>query len=222
VSDIWQLGIESSAPTASLVLLRNGAVVLQRVVEAEQNHSAVLISPLAEVLEALPAGEKLAEVVVATGPGSYNGARVGIAAGQGIALIHECATVGVPSLEAIEMVRAGGPCLAVGDARRGAFFTIPMAKGLVQAEPTLLEHEEFVSQISAAAAEGAWVFCLEAVARLRLPEELAAQITVATPEARLAVAAWEARDEEGREQLRNTPLQPFYLRPPNITEPKKR
>ena len=223
MSDHWQLGIESSVPQASIALLRGGEVVAERQIQAQQNHSAVLIEPLAEVLEALPEGPKLAEVVVATGPGSYNGARVGIAVGQGIALIYGCPTGGIPSLEAIGEVQAGGPCLAIGDARRGTFFTIGLSGGRIQGEPELTDaHEEFVRRVEQAVADGAFVFSLEEIGRLRLPEELAEKVVLATPEARLAVAVWEGCEESAREKLRNLPPQPYYLRPPNITQAKKR
>ena len=222
MSDTWQLGIESSAPRASLALVRNGSLVAERVVEASRNHSTVLGAPLAEVLAELPEREALAEVVIATGPGSYNGARVGIAAGQGVALVHGCAAVGLPSLEAVPQVREGGSGLALGDARRGSFFVLALEGGRVRGEPELLEHEAFLRRAETAREEGAWLCSLEDPARLRLPGALEREVRWATPEARLVLAAWDSRSSVERDRLRETPPQPFYLRPPHITEPRKR
>ena len=57
----------------------------------------------------------------------------------------------------------------------------------------------------------------EDVGRLGLPEELAGEIAVVTPEARLLLEAWEAKGAGEREQLLGVPPQPFYLRAPYVT-----
>ena len=218
----WILGIESTAPRGSLVLVRGDEEVASTEIEARPNHSAVLGPALAEVLAALPDGARLAEIVVATGPGSYNGARVGIAAGQGAALVHGCATVGIPSLEAVAEVRSGRPALAVGDARRASFFAVPLDQGMIAGAAELMAAAEFEERVRGAVAEGRWVFSLEEPERLPLPADLAGEVDLATPEARLAVAAWSDRSRDERERLRQIPPQPYYLRPPHITKAKAR
>lgn len=218
----WQLGIESTAPRGSIVLVRGGEVVAGAEFEAQPNHSAVLSASLAEVLGALPAGARLSGVVVATGPGSYNGARVGIAAGQGVAVVHGCATVGLPSLEAVDEVRQGRAALAVGDARRGTVFAVPLENGQVSGEPKLLSSADWIEEVRGAVREERWIFSLEEIDRLPLPEDLAEAVHFARPQARLAVASWNARSEAVRERLRQTPPQPYYLRPPHITKAKAR
>ena len=130
------------------------------------------MNPLGEALEGIPEGEGLGIVVIGTGPGSYNGARVAIAAGQGIGMVRGCAAVGVSSLEALETTRAGGRCLAVGDARRGTMFAVRLEEGKVVGEAELLEAEDLVSRVEAAVEEGYGVVTLEDVGRLLLPEGL--------------------------------------------------
>ena len=222
MSGDWLLGIESTAPRGSLVLMCGDEEVAAADFEASPNHSAVLSGGLAGILQALPPGSALTEVVVATGPGSYNGARVGIAAGQGVALVHGCATVGIPSLEAVPEVRAGRAALAVGDARRGSSFAVPLMEGRLAGEVALFPAAELGSRVEAALAAEQWVFSLEDPVRLSLAGDLASTVHFAVPEARFAVASWRARSSGEQGRLREIPPQPFYLRPPHITKAKAR
>ena len=200
-----------------MVLARGGELVFERSVSAGRRPSKVLMNPLQEALAVLPDGELLESVVLGTGPGSYNGARVGIAVGQGVALVHDCGVAGLCSLEALALVRAGGPCLAVGDARRGTFFAVPLDGGSLAGETELLEKEEFVKRIEGALDAHRRLFSFEDLGRLALPTALAGEITVVTPEARLLLDAWMAKDEVESNRLLGMPPQPFYLREPYVT-----
>ncbi len=214
---MWQLAIESSAPEASVVLGCDGELVYERSVAAGRRPSEVLMEPLQEALARVPEGGRIGVVLMGTGPGSYNGARVGIAAGQGVALVHGCGAAGLCSLEAVGVVRGGGRCLAVGDARRGTFFAVPLENGRLAGETELLEHEAFVRRVEAAAGDGVRLFGFEAVGRLGLPEELGSAVAVVVPEARLVLEAWRAKADEDQERLMAVPPQPFYLREPYVT-----
>lgn len=217
MSEPWQLAIETSAPQASLALARGEELVGERSVVAGRRPSEVLMEPLQELLGHLPEGARLESVVLGRGPGSYNGARVGIAAGQGVALVHDCGVAGLCSLEAVGVVRSGVPCLAVGDARRGTFFAVPLDGGVLAGETELLEHEEFLKRVVGALAGGHKLFSFEETGRLKLPDELAGEIAVVTPEARLLLEAWIAKSKLERESLLSSPPQPFYLREPYVT-----
>jgi tRNA threonylcarbamoyl adenosine modification protein YeaZ len=217
VSKIWQLAIECSAPEASVVLGREGMLAYERSVAAGRRPSEVLMEPLQEALAQVPEGERIDEVLMGTGPGSYNGARVGIAAGQGVAMAHGCGAAGMCSLEAVGVVRGGGACLAVGDARRGTFFAVPLAEGRLGGETELLEHAAFVRRVEGAAEDGTSLFSFEGVERLNLPDELAGCVALVVPEARLLLRAWLAKSDEEQGRLMAAPPQPFYLREPYVT-----
>ena len=214
MSDNWQLGIESSTALASVALCRGGEVVAEASVGGERNPSEVLMDPLREVLEALPTRERLEVAVIGAGPGSYNGSRVGIALAQGVALVHKCPAVGICSLEAVPAVRSGAQCLAVGDARRGTFFTLPLEEGRLSGSVDLLDHEEFVSRVESAEAA---LISFEATERLRLPAGVTARVTVVTPQARLLVEAWRLKSPNEQGRLLGIPPEPFYLREPYVT-----
>lgn len=214
VTEAAQLFLETSTPRASLVLMRGSEVVFEESFRGDRSHNALLFAPLERALVCLAEGERLAEVVVGTGPGSYSGTRVGIAAGQGVALVHGCPAVGLSSLLAVAAVPGA---LAVGDARRGSGWRMRIGGAR---EPELCGVEELAVDIAATLAEGRPVFSIEPVTGLGLPEELAERVLLGQPEARGMARVWQAMDEEERQGWRAMLLRPAYLRPPHVTEAK--
>jgi tRNA threonylcarbamoyl adenosine modification protein YeaZ len=215
VTEAARLFLETSTPRASLVLMRGSEVVFEESFHGDRSHNALLFAPLERALACLGEGVKLAEVVVGTGPGSYSGTRVGIAAGQGVALVHGCPAVGLSSLLAVAAAVPGA--LAVGDARRGSGWRMRIGGAR---EPELCGVEELAVDIAATLAEGRPVFSIEPVAGLGLPEELAERVLPGQPEARGLAWVWQALDEERRQGWRARPPRPAYLRPPHVTAAK--
>jgi tRNA threonylcarbamoyl adenosine modification protein YeaZ len=213
VTEAARLFIESSTPRASLALLRGGVVVFEESFSGDRSHNALLFAPLERALARLDGGERLATVVIGTGPGSYSGTRVGIAAGQGVALVHGCPAVGLSSLVAVPAA-AGGAALAVGDARRGSGWRAILGGGRVMTGPELCGVAELGEEVGAARTAGLPVFSLEPVGRLGL------EVAVERPDARRLAAAWLAMDEAARAELAAVPPQPAYLRPPHVTVAK--
>lgn len=200
------LAIECSTPRATLAVVRDGAPVFEQDFESDRHHNALLFKPLQQAIEALE-GARIDEIVVGTGPGSYSGTRVGIAAAQGVGLVHGCPVVGLSSLLALGLDDG----LVVGDARRGSAWWVRLGDGLP--EPQLLDHGELPKVIDGP------VHALEELSAVGLPDEI--ELIRVTPTARALAAAWLALDESTRDKLRAEPPQPAYLRPPHITKAKK-
>lgn len=127
-------------------MLRDGVVVAERAGDATRTHGERLPRELMAVLD--DAGAKLRDVTtfaVCTGPGSFTGLRVGIAAMQGLAFAQRKLVVPVPAFEALARSvapRPAGPSLIATwiDAHRGEVFAcLYDASGrLVLREPTSL------------------------------------------------------------------------------------
>ena len=213
VTKAARLFMESSTPRASLALLRGSAVVFEESFTGDRSHNALLFGPLQRALALLEEGERLAAVVIGTGPGSYSGTRVGIAAGQGVALVHDCLAAGLSSLLAVPSA-AGGRALAVGDARRGSGWRAIVEGGRVTTGPELRGVAELIEEVRAAREAGVPVFSLEPVA------QIGREVAVEQPEARRLAAAWLVLDEGARAALEALPPQPAYLRPPHVTVAK--
>ena len=119
------LAIDTSSPTGSVAVLRDGQLLSVVSSESAETHSAKLFRQLKNLLEehglAMPAIDLYA---VAAGPGSFTGVRVGLTAVKGWAEVYGKPAVPVSALEAVAaQAPAGLPLVAaVTDARRGQLF----------------------------------------------------------------------------------------------------
>ncbi len=117
-----------TAMTRCAVAVADGPQILAYIAEdMARGHAEALLPMVAMACEAagleLNAMERLA---VTTGPGSFTGVRVGVAAARGIALATGCALVPMTCLEAVAAgyYAHGGAeaCTVLQDARRGEVY----------------------------------------------------------------------------------------------------
>jgi len=212
------LVIESSTPHASVALVETDGVVMQRGFQSDRSHNALLFGPLAELLESR---RPLDLVLVGSGPGSYSGTRVGIAAAQGVAIAMGCPAVALPSILAVPAAEAGARCLAIGDARRGSYWTAVIDGLRLAGEPALCDAAELERRVSQAVAADFAVVCLENPGRFPLPAEPASRIRMETPDATRLWRAWQAGGGKARREWSARIPQPLYLKPPHITPAKR-
>lgn len=187
----------------------NGSMT-QRTFQSDRSHNALLFGPLRELLK----GVEPALVLVGSGPGSYSGTRVGIAAAQGVGMAIGCPVVAVPSILAVPGAQSGAACLAVGDARRGSYWTARVGSLRLDAAPSLCDAAELRFLIEQAKAAGVAVFAFED------PERFAPGLGVQWqyPDASRLWNAWLAADEGSRLAWSADMPQPLYLKPPHITK----
>lgn len=200
------LALELSTARGSVaVAAPGGEVLFEAEFGAGRSHNALLFEPLREALAA--AGERLGGIVVGTGPGSYTGVRIAIAAAQGVALSRKVPVAGVPSLLGCVDAETYG---VVGDARRGRCYVAVVREGELE-DGIALVKPEALAETMAAAAVRRWVSCDEAPP--------AAGIELAQPSARrLALRALSA----GLTWEAGKPLEPLYLEGAFITQARKR
>ncbi|YCM42101.1 tRNA (adenosine(37)-N6)-threonylcarbamoyltransferase complex dimerization subunit type 1 TsaB [Verrucomicrobiaceae bacterium 227] len=211
----WILAIETSVTNATLALARDGLVTARQSFSSERSQECDLFAPLQEILTQLPQGTNLSAIVVGTGPGSYNGARVGIAAAQALAQVHGCGVAGVCSFEGVPAVHDCESAWAVGDARRGSFFVMPIVQGRVTAPPDLLGENDFQDRLNQ---------CQGPKVTFESPDRLPKghKITEVISDAEILVRSWLTRTSAEKEALQTIPAEAFYLRPPHITKSKKK
>jgi len=113
------LAFDTATPLATSALLRDGEVLGERSSRA----AAVLADADRLLREAGLSAADLDLLVVGTGPGSFTGIRVGLAAARGLALALGVPVAGVSTLDALA---AGAPtnALPVLDAQRREVFTL--------------------------------------------------------------------------------------------------
>lgn len=211
------LAIETSVPEASVALWCDGEMVFGEEFTTDRSHNSMIFDPLSRALNILD-GHKLSLVITGTGPGSYSGTRVGIAAGQGIAIAHGCPSVGIGSLAATPEAREEGPSMAIGDARRGLYYVSPIDAHGEAIEAELMDANTFHQRLADAA--DSRLFTFDNPAQLNLPDNLAQRVSRSRPEAKWLVDIWLGLDESRRDALKQKPLAPAYLRPPFTSKAK--
>ncbi|MFD2256334.1 tRNA (adenosine(37)-N6)-threonylcarbamoyltransferase complex dimerization subunit type 1 TsaB [Luteolibacter algae] len=205
--------IETSTDAASIALANEGEIICEKSFISDRRHNALLFEPLAEILAA-HGTRSFDAVLVGSGPGSYSGTRVGIAAAQGAALVGDAKAVAVPSILATPEALSGNPCMAVGDARRGSYWTAQINEGQLISGPDLTDSFGFEAALLSAEQQGISVFCMEGIRGHSLP--------VAKPSAAGIWAAWKAASPKTRALWAGQIAQPIYLKPPHITPSKRK
>jgi tRNA threonylcarbamoyl adenosine modification protein YeaZ len=225
------LALDTSTSTASLALIQGARLVGELTWYVGQRHSTELLDRLNWLLEtagATPAD--LAEIAVATGPGSFNGVRVALTVAKSLcfALGARLAAISTLDIAAWGYARAGDPVWALLDAGRGevyaAEYPSPTTDALAWAPVDgyfVLTPQELAARIA-----GRALFCGEwrVEAELALRETLGDRTRFASPLSTRR-AAWLAelaiaRLNDGRVENPAT-IEPLYLRKPAITVSKK-
>lgn len=112
------LAIDTSSPEFALALAVNGRVTTV-IRHSTQSHSQLLLQAIDEILGGNRS--QLTGLVVARGPGSYAGLRVGIATAEGLALALGLPVHGIPTLEAVAFAAPLRDGLAIHPAGRGQY-----------------------------------------------------------------------------------------------------
>jgi len=122
------LALDTAGPDCAVAVARADATILARASERIGRGHAERLMPMidATLSKAGVAFEDLARIAVTTGPGSFTGVRIGVAAARGLALALGIPAVGIGSLEALAspLVRTAryGTVAAALDAKRGEVF----------------------------------------------------------------------------------------------------
>ncbi len=223
-----QLAIDTSTDTASLALVQDSEVLAELTWRCGQNHTTQLLPHLSHLLNQSKLSLQSAScIIVAKGPGSYNGLRVGISTAKGLAFSLGIPIIGISTMEveAYQHAERGLPICPIFNAGREEIATaMYQMKGNKWCQLTA-EHittvETLCPQITSKT-----IFCGEFVPSIttHLKKQLKQKAIVVPSAARLRRAGFLA--ELGLKRLKagdyDNPatLQPLYLRGPSITKPK--
>ena len=225
-----QLAIDTSTDTASLALVQGSQVLAELTWHSGQNHTVELLPQLTHLLNQTKINlHSINCIIVARGPGSFNGLRVGISTAKGLAFSLGIPIVGISTLEvdAYQHAETGLPICPILNAGRGEIATATYQKKYNEWRQLTAEHiatvEALCSQITTKT-----IFCGEFIPsiatelRKKLNEKamippLAARLRRASFLAELGLKRAKAGDYDNP-----ATLQPLYLRRPPITKPKHR
>jgi len=223
-----QLAIDTSTDVAGIALSCDGEVKAELVWCCERGHTIELWPNLMRLIDMTRTDiRSIDAVVVAKGPGSFNGLRVGLSAAKGISFCLNAFVIGVSTLEveAYPFASSGFPICPIHNAGRGEIATALYRMGssgwhcMVEEGISTIdvlcsrtnEKTIFCGELSPAM-EDELIRCLDdsaiipgATSRLRRPGHL-------------AKLGWQ-RLQKGQMDDPGM-LQPLYLRQPPITKPK--
>ncbi|WYP27366.1 tRNA (adenosine(37)-N6)-threonylcarbamoyltransferase complex dimerization subunit type 1 TsaB [Alkalihalobacillus sp. FSL W8-0930] len=120
------LALDTSSYVLGVAVLKDGQVAAELTTHMKKNHSLRLMPAVNNVLAELDLTPKdISRIVVAVGPGSYTGVRIGVTTAKTLAWTLDIPLVGVSSLEA--MAQQGryfqGTVCPIIDARRNRVYT---------------------------------------------------------------------------------------------------
>jgi len=222
------IAIDTSTDTASLALVQDGAILAELTWHCGQNHTTQLLPQLSHLLAQAKLALSSAEgIIVARGPGSYNGLRVGMSTAKGLAFSLDIPIVGISTLEveAYQHAGRGLPVCPIFNASRGEIATAIYQMKEGDWSQLSGEHLTTVDALCAMITSRT-VFCGEFVPLIaaELSQQLGGKAVILSPAAGLRRASFLA--ELGLKRIKvgdyddPVTLQPSYLRGPSITQPK--
>ena len=119
------VAIDTSGPTASCAVMRDGEIIHSVFLNQGLTHSETIMPALDEAMTSAQIDCSQVDAFVAVaGPGSFTGVRIGVCAVKGLAHAHNTPCASVDALEALAMNVIGfdGIACPILDARRGQVY----------------------------------------------------------------------------------------------------
>jgi tRNA threonylcarbamoyladenosine biosynthesis protein TsaB len=212
------LAVDTSTQVASVALYDGISVQAEMTWKAPRRHTMELVPQVVSMLEQLHASASaLTGLVVALGPGSFTGLRIGLALIKGLALARAIPMVGIPTLDvtAYPVCYNRATLYATLQAGRGRICVAPYrwrrGRWRRSGDVTITTWEALAAEVE----EGA-VFCGEIdTSGLEALKRRKAQTSIATAAQRIRRAGYLA--ELGWDRLRRdepddpATLQPIYV-----------
>ncbi len=140
------LALDTSGPHVQLALATKDHIeVLTEPVA--RGHAEILFERIAHLMERAGLGwSDIGRIATSTGPGSFTGLRIGIAAARGLGLARQCPVVGIPNLLALSLgvslpsgSEEAGFSITLDARRKQAYVQHFRAPGVPAAPPRLVD-----------------------------------------------------------------------------------
>ena len=223
------LALDTATRLASIALYDGQQLLSEATWHSARRHTVELMPRVVQMLEqAELKPQSLSAVAVTLGPGSFTGLRVALSVAKGLAVAHDLALLGVPTLDVVAYPHRWQPlpvCALVQAGRRRVCWALyGWEEDLWQpnGEYLLSTVAEVVARVAATGQETLFAGEIWHGASAALQEGLGEQVRLASPALTLrragylAELAW-ARYQRG-EQDDPTSLSPIYLHEPAIAK----
>jgi tRNA threonylcarbamoyladenosine biosynthesis protein TsaB len=146
------LGIETSGPTASVAILRDGELLAEHILHHTRTHSEAvmpMLERLMEELDLIPAD--IGAIAVNCGPGSFTGVRIGVCTANAMGAALHIPVIGVDSLRALykNVDFWPGSVCAVVDAGNGNAYFAQYDGNAQTAEPSAAIASAYIPSVPA-------------------------------------------------------------------------
>jgi tRNA threonylcarbamoyl adenosine modification protein YeaZ len=223
------IAVDTSTDFASLAIAKDGLIVAEASWRCGQNHTTQFLPTLQYMLKQSGLDITTATgLIVARGPGSYNGLRVGLSTVKGLAFSLNAPVVGISTLEveAYQQAERRFPVCAVFNAGRGEVAAAIYQQTDGEWRRVLAEHVSTVEDLCKGITSPT-LFCGEHLTRFgpRIKELLAENAILVSGAALTRRAGYllelGARRLKAQDFDDPAALQPLYLRAPAITQPRQ-
>lgn len=149
------LAIDTSSETMGIAIYEQDKLKVEYISNSKNQHSVRLMPAIHQLMsDAMLAPKDLSRIVVAKGPGSYTGVRIGLTTAKTLAWSLNIPVIGISSLETLALQAASFKQLVCPffDARRGLVYTglyQPNVIGLVESveEEQNILFEDWLKQL---------------------------------------------------------------------------
>ncbi len=224
------LAIDTTGSACSVAVGRGSMVLAAERLALRYGHGEVLLPMVDRVVAAAGLQPAAVDIVAAAvGPGGFTGIRVGLGAARGIALALQARAIGVTSFAAVAAALADDPhsadvLLVALDSRRDDFYVqlydrraaAPLAAPQAVLPGALADHVATAVGAAPLLIAGGRAEAAAAALGRRAAIEIAPG---SAPDATgVLAAAWRRAESDPA----GSPLRPLYLRPPDVSLPKRR
>ena len=224
-----ELAIDTSSNVVSVALSHKGEILASLVWQTTQNHTIELLPNLVCLLQQAKAElSSIEAIIVAKGPGSFNGLRVGISTAKGLAFVLDIPLLGVNTLEveAYPFAFTGLPLRPIHKSGPEEIATALYRQK--DNEWQCLEPENITTvKTLCRRIRQRTLFCGEIPADIagKLQQNLGRRAIIPQTNSLLRASSlitlgWRKLSKGERDDP--VTLQPLYLRPPHITKPREK
>jgi len=222
-----ELSIDTSSNIVSVALSHKGEILASLIWQTTRNHTIELLPNLVCLLQQVKVElSSIEAIIVAKGPGSFNGLRVGISTAKGLAFTLSIPLLGVNTLEAEAYLFAFTelPIRPIHKAGREEIVTALYRQKNNEWQCLETENLATVKTLYRRIKQKT-LFCGEIPADIanEIQQSLGRQAIISQSNSlsranSLAILGWRKLSKGERDDL--VTLQPLYLRPPHITKPR--
>jgi tRNA threonylcarbamoyl adenosine modification protein YeaZ len=224
-----ELAIDTSSDMVSVALSHKGEILASLTWQTTQNHTIELLPNLVCLLQQTNVDLSSVEaIIVAKGPGSFNGLRIGISTAKGLAFVSNIPLLGVNTLEveAYPFAFTGLPLRPIHRSGREEIATALYRQKDDEWQCLEAENTTTVETLCRRIKQRT-LFCGETSAEIvsKLRQNLGRRAIIPQTNnlsraSSLVRLGWQKLDKGERDDP--VTLQPLYLRPPHITKPRKK